>query len=436
MSIGLVRRLPVPLRRVIVGAADGLRLFLEGRAQQARLADPGLVQQDGRLEPLRGRARRQPAGTRVVVAGLFSSRCGLQRGAELMVLDLRARGVAVLALDLAPGLAIASDLETPAGADLSVLAAWGGSEVVVHINPPDFARAMALFDPDALRDVAVIAYWAWELTVVSAEWRACAELADEIWVPSPFVAEAMARGIPEFDAPIRVVPHAVDRAPMQAVGRAERVALRHRLELPEAAFVVGTSFSFASNYARKNPCGAIDAFRAAFREAGADLGAASRVSGDKESVRLVVRCHDVARHRRLFEHLVSYAGDDSRILVCDTAALSCSIREFYGLIDVYVSLHRSEGYGLNLAEAAQVGVEVVATGWGLAPDIAARPQLHIVGSRLVVPLDVEGVYERFPGAVWAEPDILEAADCLRACQAAWLRGAYGGTGRGAPAGMG
>ena len=413
LSIGLVRRLPVPLRRMVVGAADGLRLFLERRAQSARLADPGLVQQDHRLEPLRRRLRRRPVGTRVAVAGLFSSRCGLQRGAELMVLDLRARGVAVLELDLTPGMAITSNLQTTAEADLSVLAAWEASEVVVHINPPDFATAVALFDPKTLESVAVIGYWAWELTVVSPEWRACAELADEIWVPSPFVAEAMARGLPEFDAPIRVVPHAVDRAPMRVISAGERIAARDRLGLPKAAFVAGTSFSFASNYARKNPCGAIDAFRAAF-------GTGTRAEGEGE-VRLVVRCHDVERHRRLFEHLVSYAGDDEHILVWDTATVACPIREFYGVIDAYVSLHRSEGYGLNLAEAAQAGVDVVATGWGLAPDIAERPQLRVVGSRLVVPLDTEGVYERFHGALWAEPDIAEAGDCLRACRTAWTR---------------
>ena len=400
---------------MVADSADGLRLFLERRAQLARLADPGLVQQDRRLEPLRTRPRRHPAGTRVAVAGLFSSRCGLQRGAELMVLDLRARGVTVLELDLAPGLAIASNLLTSAGADLSVLAAWAPSELVVHINPPDFARAVALFDPASLGSVAVIGYWAWELTVVSPEWRACAELADEIWVPSPFVADAMARGLPEFHAPIRVVPHAVDRSPMQAIPADERSAARRRLQLPEAAFVAGTSFSFASNYARKNPCGAIDAFRTAFR----NPIDPSTQPGSEAEARLVVRCHDVERHRRLFEHLVSYAGDDRRIMVWDTATIACSIREFYGLIDVYVSLHRSEGYGLNLAEAAQTGVEVVATGWGLAPDIAARPQLRVVGSRLVVPLDTEGVYERFPGAVWAEPDVAEAADLLRTCRIAW-----------------
>lgn len=393
-----------------MGAVDGLRLFLERRAEAARLADPGLVQQDRRLAPLRSRPRRQPGGARVAVAGLFSSRCGLQRGAELMVLDLRARGVAVLELDLTPGLAIASNIETTAGADLSVLAAWGADEVVVHINPPDFARAVALFDPEALEDVAVVGYWAWELAVVSPEWRACAELADEIWVPSPFVAEAMVRGLPGFEGAIRVVPHAVDRAPMRGIAADERIAARRRLGLPEAAFVAGTSFSFASNYARKNPCGAIDAFRAAFRDAPGGAGA-----------RLVVRCHDVARHRRLFEHLVSYAGGDGRIVVWDTAVVACPIREFYGVIDVYVSLHRSEGYGLNLAEAAQAGVDVVATGWGLAPDIAARPQLSVVGSRLVVPLDTEGVYERFPGALWAEPDLAEAGERLRACWTAWVR---------------
>ncbi len=407
----IVRRLPGPLRRPIVGAADILRAFLVRRAEDTVITpDPAQRERAARLHAIATRPACRHVGTRVAVAGLFGTRCGLQRGAELMVLDLQARGVDVLAIDLAPGLNTPLDLQTTATADLDQLARFRPTDLIVHLNPPEYASALALFPPAALQGVTLVGYWAWELTVVSQDWRDCARLCDEIWTPSPFVAQAMATGIPDYHAPIRVVPHAVDRAPMTAPPAAERPALRARFGLPEHAFVVATSFSFASSYARKNPCGAIDAFRAAFRDP---------ADPDAQPVRLVVRCNDTAAHRRLFLHLQSYAGDDPRILVWDNAVTGCRIRELYGLIDAYISLHRSEGYGLTLAEAAQTGAEVVATAWSLAPDIAARPQLHQVAYRLVLPLDSEGFYERYPGAVWAEPDILDAAARLRECHAAW-----------------
>jgi glycosyltransferase involved in cell wall biosynthesis len=162
---------------------------------------------------------------------------------------------------------------------------------------------------------------------------------------------------------------------------------------------VGFSFSFNSNFARKNPVAAVEAFRLAF-------------PGD-EDARLIVRCNDVAGYDKLFTHLRSLGDGDSRILIWDNGEVGIGIRDFYGLLDVYFSLHRSEGYGLNLVEAVQAGLPVIATGWGLAPDIAARPGVRAVGFRLVFPLDPQGTYDSDPRARWAEPDLLEAAEALK-----------------------
>ena len=421
VQLNIVRRLPGPLRRALVGGADRLRETLERRVSASQHLTPAGLEaarqaraDEERLTAARRRPRRHYVGRRVAIAGLFSTRCGLQRGAELMRLDLQARGVETLALDLSSRFRLPSNVATEATAELSALDVWAPSDLIIHLNPPDYLHAVCLFPPEILAAVTKVAYWAWELNVVADPWRASAETADEIWTPSPFVAETIAAGIPGYDGTIRIVPHAVDRAPPRRLGAAEKEQARLRLGIPVGAFVVGSSFSFNSNYARKNPCAVIDAFRAGFPER-----QDGRQDGGRQDVRLVIRCNDVAHHERLFSHLVSFAGDDSRIMIWNTDQVACPMHEFYGLLQVYASLHRGEGYGLNLAEAAQAGVPVLTTGWGLAPDIAARPQLSTVGSRLIVPLDPQHTYDAYPGALWAEPDVLEAASRLQALHAEW-----------------
>jgi glycosyltransferase involved in cell wall biosynthesis len=388
---------------VLILAANRLRRALEQRAVGTDVSDLDNLR---RLAKRPQRAGRRYSGRRVAVAGLFGARCGLQRGAELMVRDLQSRGVEVLAFDFTEALDIRPNIAPIGTSDLARLAAWQPTDLIIHLNPPQFGRVLALFPAALLSSVTVVAYWVWELTVVPLAWGEYAAFVDEIWTPSPFVAQAMAAGLADFPGSIRIVPHAVDSDPMLPIPEADRAALRGRFAIDTDCFIAGTSFSFESNYARKNPCAAIDAFRLAFP--------------DDQRARLIIRCNDAGRFGRLFQHLVSFAGDDPRILIWDTAVVDCPIRAFYGLIDIYVSLHRSEGYGLTLAEAAQAGVRVLATGWSLAPDIARRSEIRTVGHRLVVPLDTQRFYDRYPGALWAEPDLGDAVGGLREAHQSWL----------------
>jgi glycosyltransferase involved in cell wall biosynthesis len=77
-----------------------------------------------------------------------------------------------------------------------------------------------------------------------------------------------------------------------------------------------------------------------------------------------------------------------------------------------LSPHRSEGYGLTLAEAFLLGVPALATGWSGNMDyMAALPELAIT-YRLIPVSDSYGVY-RDPNQVWADPDIDDAASKLQ-----------------------
>jgi glycosyltransferase involved in cell wall biosynthesis len=90
-----------------------------------------------------------------------------------------------------------------------------------------------------------------------------------------------------------------------------------------------------------------------------------------------------------------------------------SREETLGLIsacDLLVSLHRSEGFGLILAEAMGLGKPVVATGYSGNMDFMNTANSFLVNYALTT-LDRDiGPYPA--GFRWAEPDIQHAADLI------------------------
>jgi glycosyltransferase involved in cell wall biosynthesis len=87
--------------------------------------------------------------------------------------------------------------------------------------------------------------------------------------------------------------------------------------------------------------------------------------------------------------------------------------------DVYLSLHRSEGFGLGMAEAMSLGKAVVATAFGGNTSFMTSEVACLVGYRMrpIVEDDhlTQPVYKRVyrPGRWWAEPDVDQAASWLR-----------------------
>jgi glycosyltransferase involved in cell wall biosynthesis len=86
-----------------------------------------------------------------------------------------------------------------------------------------------------------------------------------------------------------------------------------------------------------------------------------------------------------------------------------SENEVYNLIrccNCFVSLHRSEGYGLGLAEAMYLGLPVIGTGYSGNLDFMTPDNSILISYRLIpVPPDA---YPHAEGQHWAEPDLEEA----------------------------
>ena len=153
-----------------------------------------------------------------------------------------------------------------------------------------------------------------------------------------------------------------------------------------------------SGLRRKNPQGAIAAFRAAF-------------PGGSEPAALLLRCVDPEFRPAAWKSLCDEAGADPRIRPLGTR--ECGIAEFYAALDTLLSLHRSEGYGLTLAEALAAGIPVVGTSWSLPNEIVGHPLFRAVPSTLVPVRDPGGPYAEFGSLNWAEPDTEATARHLR-----------------------
>ena len=85
--------------------------------------------------------------------------------------------------------------------------------------------------------------------------------------------------------------------------------------------------------------------------------------------------------------------------------------QLYGCCDGFLSMHRAEGFGRGMAEALQLGLDVVATDWSGNTDFCKGPLAHPIPYELV-PV-TPGAYPHWPEQVWAEPNIKAAAEALR-----------------------
>lgn len=274
----------------------------------------------------------------------------------------------------------------------SIYPVGGVSDYYVNIfqlNADNTMMLDSLVDVRNLEGTYRIGYWAWELPVFPRAWLAALENVDEIWAPSEFVAHAVRQCTKK---PVFRVPHPVPE-------RASPYMDRKSFGLPEGALVFLSAFDFNSFAARKNPLGSITAFREAFPR------------GREGNEVLVVKCHGQGAGKQARDEMVSRLRAEPDIIVIDE---TLSPEEMLGLqsqSDVFLSLHRSEGFGLNIAEMMLLGKPVVATNFSGNVDFLDDTCGMPIGFSMV-PVR-EGEYPFGKGQWWSEPDIASAATAIK-----------------------
>lgn len=235
----------------------------------------------------------------------------------------------------------------------------------------------------------VIGYWFWELPNFPKEWWYAFDLVDEVWAPTKFIADTL----------IKVSPKPIVHMPVPVAFSLQGEYDRDFIPLPKDRFLFLFSYDFHSFSQRKNPDACINAFKMAF-------------SADNKKVGLVIKTINAEKHEVAFARLKVLAREDDRISIVNRVM---SRDEMYGLInvcDAYLSLHRTEGFGLGMAEAMLLGKPVIGTGYSGNMDFMNKENSCIVDYTLI-PVEC-GAYPFWEGQVWAEPNVGRAADYMRA----------------------
>ena len=272
---------------------------------------------------------------------------------------------------------------------------------LILANADQMARLTALYPAGYFDDAYNIAVWAWELAAFRPDWFAAFAPVDEIWTNSEFEMQSIGAVSP---VPLCKIP-----LPVEVIW-SDPARGREAFAIPQDRFVFMVAFDVGSTSARKNPKMVVDAFREAF-------------AGD-ENVFLVIKFHSTSVEPAITRQLTQSLRGADNVLVISDLLSDADMGLLRAACDCFVSAHRSEGFGLNIAEFMALGKPVIATAYSGNMEFFDDTVGYPIAYKLTEVKEQAGPY--MPFYVWAEPDRKDlVAQFQRVYEdqpAAWARG--------------
>lgn len=223
----------------------------------------------------------------------------------------------------------------------------------------------------------------WETNILPNSHRQPWSFLDEIWAPTRYVQEHLSITTP---VPVYRIAHPMQLSYTPQKSDKQSFGLENK-------FTFLFCFCFYSVLGRKNPFAIIEAFRRAFPK--------------RQDVQLVIKSQNGDRYPEKLKTILNSIHNDSRIIWMDQSLTSQRRYDLMQACDCYISLHRSEGLGLTMAEAMLMGKPVIATGYSGNLDFMTQENSFLCPYRLVKigsghpPYAAEGI--------WADVDVDQAA---------------------------
>ncbi len=257
---------------------------------------------------------------------------------------------------------------------------------LIHINPHELGLAFIQQDASVWNYRYNIGYWLWELEEFPDEWIPCFQCLDEIWAPSEFICNAIRK---KTTLPVRCMPYYVD----VYIGT---IYDRKHFGIPEDKFLYLMMYDQSSCMERKNPIGVLNAFKMAFEK-------------ENENVGLVIKINNPTPESR--KQIRSVLDGYTNVYLIEETLSRDEVNSLTKCVDVVVSLHRAEGFGLVLAEAMLLGTPTVATNWSSNTEFMNENVACMVDYELIT---IEKDMPPFKaGNRWADANLDQAAEYMK-----------------------
>lgn len=316
------------------------------------------------------------------VIGFLHAEHGIGEASRLLVEALRTAGVPVSALSY-------KNSKSRQGHPFESDDVGRYRTVIAAVNAEINEQVHQRFGADYFDKTYVIGQWFWELEKAPHWYKSAYRFVDELWAPTRFIAEMFTK-----DAPRRVT---VTHMPLPL--RRPRVvdSVTHAQFGLSSRFTFLFTFDFMSVMKRKNPIGLVEAFSHAFAPG--------------EGPVLVLKSINAGSRPEQSRMLRDAISGRSDIVWIDEYFDAQQSAGLMNLCDCYVSLHRSEGLGLTIAEAMLLGKPVIATGYSGNMDFMSDTTSYVVPWKYTRVGEGAEAYD--PKGRWAEPDLDAAGEMMR-----------------------
>lgn len=257
---------------------------------------------------------------------------------------------------------------------------------ILHINASEFTVAFINMGRQVWDHRYNIAYWLWELEEFPEEWIGCIDLVDEIWTPADFITNTLKK---YTNKPVMTLPYCVEAPVSEEFDR-------KFFNLPEDIFLFLMMFDSGSIMERKNP----DSVFAAYKEA---------FGLDNDNVGIIVKINEYSD--KDIDYINKALKGYKNVFILSDTLTKVQVNSLIKAADVFVSLHRAEGFGLVLAEAMIVGTPTIATNWSANTEFACSDAACMVDYRMIeIDRDIPP-YKK--GYHWADADVMQAAGFMK-----------------------
>jgi glycosyltransferase involved in cell wall biosynthesis len=276
----------------------------------------------------------------------------------------------------------------------SLINSLSNSVNIYHINLDEIEPALAALNNKLPDGAYNIIYPFWELSKMPAMWIDNLKLFDEVWAPSKFILSTIKGTV---SMPIYHMPLPVEVQLDSFFGR-------QYFGLPYGSYVFLLFFDFRSYIHRKNPQALIDIFeKVCSARPTYDMRVVIKVHGEDASLQAMKDFQD-------FVSQIHTSRYKNKIIIINKLFTENEIRNLLRCSDCFVSLHRSEGFGLGMAEAMYLGKPVIATAYSGNLDFMSNETGFPVDYALI-PVEL-GQYPYHEDNVWADPNKDQAADYM------------------------